>query len=393
MKKLTILGAAVIASAVVSGCGENTADKTPAAAGECTTCSACTIENGDDVMMEVNGKTITRAQLEADAEKLIAAQGDRIPAGQREGAKMQAKNQIIQTFIISSVLKDKADAAGFVVTDEDRKKREEEFLKAMSAYPDAPKSLAEFAEKFPLGKEKALEEFETGILIDKMMKAEIAKATAGKDLAAEAQKVIDNIVSNNAAAATSEADSLKKITELREQIMAVEADKRLEKFGELAEANSDCPSGKRGKGDLGEFSHGQMVPEFDKAAFELPIGEISEPVKTDFGYHLIVVTGKTPAAEATEGKPATQEKVRASHILVKTVKTEKVPTLDEVKSMLEQREGRMVSQKFMMEAIQSADMKAADEFKHFLPPKPETKPEAAKTEEAPATDSEAKEAK
>ena len=58
-------------------------------------------------------------------------------------------------------------------------------------------------------------------------------------------------------------------------------------FGKLAEEKSACPSGKSAKGSLGAFGKGQMVPEFEKAAYALKVGEISGPVKTSFGYHVI----------------------------------------------------------------------------------------------------------
>lgn len=61
-------------------------------------------------------------------------------------------------------------------------------------------------------------------------------------------------------------------------------------FEEAAEKYSTCPSGANG-GDLGYFGRNQMVKEFETAAFKLPIGSISDPVKTQFGYHLIKVTG------------------------------------------------------------------------------------------------------
>ena len=60
-------------------------------------------------------------------------------------------------------------------------------------------------------------------------------------------------------------------------------------FDELAKQHSQCPSGKAG-GSLGRFSKGQMVPEFHAVIFsDLPIGQVSDPVKTDFGHHLIKV--------------------------------------------------------------------------------------------------------
>ena len=58
------------------------------------------------------------------------------------------------------------------------------------------------------------------------------------------------------------------------------------KFSEVAKQVSLCPSGKKG-GDLGTFTRGKMVKEFEKAAFELQKGQVSGPVKTQFGYHII----------------------------------------------------------------------------------------------------------
>ena len=79
------------------------------------------------------------------------------------------------------------------------------------------------------------------------------------------------------------------------QSKALELKKEIENgnisFEEAAAENSICPSGKNG-GDLGYFGKGQMVPEFEKAAFSLPVGEVSNPVKTQFGYHLIKVTAQ-----------------------------------------------------------------------------------------------------
>jgi peptidyl-prolyl cis-trans isomerase C len=57
-------------------------------------------------------------------------------------------------------------------------------------------------------------------------------------------------------------------------------------FEEIARLKSLCPSKKNG-GGLGWFSHGQMVREFEKAAFSLKKGQISQPVKTEFGWHII----------------------------------------------------------------------------------------------------------
>ena len=64
-----------------------------------------------------------------------------------------------------------------------------------------------------------------------------------------------------------------------------------EDFAVLAGKHSKCPSGKNG-GDLGEFSPGMMVKEFDKVVFSGKIGEVYGPVQTQFGYHLIEILSR-----------------------------------------------------------------------------------------------------
>lgn len=63
-------------------------------------------------------------------------------------------------------------------------------------------------------------------------------------------------------------------------------------FEEVAKEHSQCPSGQRG-GDLGEFSPGQMVREFDEVVFNDEVGKVHGPVETDFGFHLIEITSRT----------------------------------------------------------------------------------------------------
>lgn len=67
-------------------------------------------------------------------------------------------------------------------------------------------------------------------------------------------------------------------------------------FEELAREFSTCPSKEKG-GDLGTFTRGQMVKEFEDAVFENEVGTITEPVKTQFGYHIIKINKKNPARE------------------------------------------------------------------------------------------------
>lgn len=361
---IKMIGAAVLAGAIVAGCGKSD-EKAE--------------EVKDEAVITVNGEKLMRSQVDADVETLLKAQGDKIPAEQKAYATQMIKNQIAQSFVVEKVLTAAAKKAGFSVTDADRKAREAEFMKAIANQPDAPKSMEEYFKKFPLGVERARQEFENGIVIDKMIKAELAKVPS-KDYEAECKKIIDNIVSNNAKTATADADALKKLKDIKAQLDKVAAKDIPAKFAELAKANSACPSSAKG-GDLGEFTHGQMVKEFDEAAFKLPLNKVSDPVKTQFGYHLIMVTKKIPAVAAKDGKAAEPEKVQASHILIKSAEKRPVPKKEEVLNFLKKQNERKFTQDFVMGQLKKAKIEAVEEFKQVLPPEDAPKaPEKAPVE-------------
>ncbi|ORJ61598.1 peptidylprolyl isomerase [Geothermobacter hydrogeniphilus] len=83
------------------------------------------------------------------------------------------------------------------------------------------------------------------------------------------------------APATERDQAREKIEQLRQQATA-------DNFADLARRSSDCPSA-TGGGDLGYFRRGDMVAEFEQAAFSQPVGEVGAPVETQFGFHLIMV--------------------------------------------------------------------------------------------------------
>lgn len=105
-----------------------------------------------------------------------------------------------------------------------------------------------------------------------------------------------------------------KAMELRERIL------KGEQFEKLAREFSDDPSAKSNGGMLGYFSALQMVYPFEQAAYQLKVGEISKPVRTRFGYHLIKVEDKRPSSGEVE----------VSHILVRGADEQSKKTIDEV---------------------------------------------------------------
>ena len=76
------------------------------------------------------------------------------------------------------------------------------------------------------------------------------------------------------------------VASLNEAVTLKEKVSMGEDFGDLAKIHSKCPSSQSG-GDLGMFGRGQMVKPFEDAAFGLDVGGLSNPVQTQFGYHLV----------------------------------------------------------------------------------------------------------
>ncbi|MEZ4777499.1 MAG: peptidylprolyl isomerase [Bacteroidia bacterium] len=115
-------------------------------------------------------------------------------------------------------------------------------------------------------------------------------------LPAEVQ--INHIVITPPFSKESETRAKESLAEIRKKIMDEGAD-----FGELAAKNTEEPGGRERKGDLGWFGRGQMVPEFEEVAYQMRVGEVSAPFKTEFGYHIVKLYEKRG------------EMVHAAHIL------------------------------------------------------------------------------
>ena len=103
----------------------------------------------------------------------------------------------------------------------------------------------------------------------------------------QAKHILINI---DAATPEGEAAVMKTVEEVQAKLAAGES------FEELAKTYSQDPGSAQTGGDLGSFEQGMMVPEFDAAVFSMEVGQVSEPVKTDFGYHLIKLTAIEPAS-------------------------------------------------------------------------------------------------
>jgi parvulin-like peptidyl-prolyl isomerase len=121
-----------------------------------------------------------------------------------------------------------------------------------------------------------------------------------------------------------DAEALAKTKELAARLQ------KGEDFAMLAQAESDDTGTAASGGSLGSFGHGQMVPEFDRAVFSQPLGQLSEPVRTQFGYHLIKVEqrGVQPLEQV---RPAIEQRLKpqGAQKMMDEVKKKFAAVLDE----------------------------------------------------------------
>lgn len=135
----------------------------------------------------------------------------------------------------------------------------------------------------------------------------------------------------------------KKPEEVLKQITKIWKEATVSNFAKLANQYTEDPSGKKKGGELDWFSRGRMVPEFEKVAFETPIGKITAPVKTNYGYHIILVEKKRPALIAK----IEEHQDEIAKELIQSDKKEELATLtekviDEVKQSMASNKSKML---------------------------------------------------
>ncbi len=376
--KIGMICSAALAAVACVGCGkvEQQEAKADAASAEKAEAKAAAPVRTGTVAVTVNGEKLTYAQLDADVAKLLESRKAQIPPEHMEEAKQMFAQNMAQTFVMKSLLLGQAKKLGVKISPKEREEKVKEFVEQGAKMPNGPKSLDDFAAKYPLGKDRAIQEFDDGILIQKLLDQEVV----GK-IKVDQKEVEAKFVELQKAAADAKAKATGaelKLKELKQQLAGLKGEALVKKFAELAKAHSDCPS-KASGGDLGEFTRGRMVPEFEKVAFAQAVNTVSEPVKTQFGWHLILPVKKTAAVEAKGDTPAAPEKVQASHILIKTDAVQEAPTKEQVEKMLKNNQQQQVMRKYFDDLRNGAKIEAPD----FPGLAPQPQPKASAVESKP----------
>lgn len=354
MKCVPLICTTLAASTLMfsAGCKKNTemkpaeASVAPAAAKPVTPVA---VTDPNEVVASVNDAKYIRKDMDTVVGALLKAQN--IPAEQQAEARKYFEQRAAYSFIMKTLLLAEAKKQTVAVSEEDRKAqltKMEDALKAQN------KTVEQYFKESPLGEKSARAEFEDGLVIDKLIQKNVLSnikvdEADVKKAIADVEKSNAELVEKNKGLDASKAEKKAKIESIKKQLDGG-AD-----FAELAKANSDCPSSQKG-GDLGEFTRGNMVKPFEDAAFSQEIGKVGGIVETQFGYHLIKVTAKTPAQEAKGDTPAKPESVTASHILIKNEQVQQpqpIPTTEQIEGQLKQAKSREAVQKYI-EGLKSA---------------------------------------
>jgi peptidyl-prolyl cis-trans isomerase C len=254
-----------------------------------------------DPVAVVEGVDIKKADLESAFNRVVAQQGipvDQLPAEQR----MQGYRMILDDMIIEKLITKRA--ADTKVSDEEVAAKIEGFKAKLGS----EEALKQQIEKSGLTLDKVKENIREGLRQEHWVDAQIK----GKDEVTDADaaefykknpdqfKQPEQVRASHILIAVDKDAKPEVVAEKEKAAQAIVVRvKKGEAFDKLAKELSEDPSAKENSGDLNFFGREQMVPEFSDAAFKMKKDEISDPVRSQFGFHIIKVTDRKDAETVT----------------------------------------------------------------------------------------------
>ena len=267
--------------------------------------TGCNTSN-EDIVAVVNGTKITNSDFEKTALKVGKEYemifGEEIWTSEVEGGKTfkeEFDNEILNVMISQEIVNQQAEKENITVTDE-------EIANEMSSYMQMIENVDEynkFMEENGIDEEFLKNHFRQTLIFDKyrnkiMSETEITENdlrdyynTHIDEYKKEEIKASHILITtlNDMGEPLSEEETAKKESEAQDILARI---KQGEDFEALAKEYSDDKASASNGGDLGYFAKGVMVPEFEEAAFKLEKGQVSDVVKSSFGYHIIKVDDK-----------------------------------------------------------------------------------------------------
>jgi peptidyl-prolyl cis-trans isomerase C len=248
-----------------------------------------------DTLANVNGETIGKAEFESAIRGVESNAGQPVPADKRDEVYRGVLDNLVALRILRQEVKDRHMTVSDAEVDARLKQlrtqfpSEADFQQALKAQQMTPDRLREDAR--------------ADLLVNRLLESEVHAKVIVKpgDVSAFYEKNPDKFQQAEAARASHilvivppNADAKTRAALKARAETALKAAKAGRDFAALARQYSQDASAQRG-GDLGFFPRGQMVPAFEKAAFALQPGQVSDLVETQFGYHIIKLTERRPA--------------------------------------------------------------------------------------------------
>jgi peptidyl-prolyl cis-trans isomerase C len=261
---------------------------------------AARMKNGGSMAAKVSGAVITRADVDQAVKALMNRFGGQISPEQMAGMKPVMWKQALEALINQRLLIQEAEREGFqpdkkeidaqMKTISSRAPSDEEFKKML-----ASAGLTEAALRRDI-----MQDLKINALLDKQVpkkeKASNEEIKAFYRDNPEDFKVPERVRASHILIKVNPGESVEARAQKRLKLVALRG--RIQKgedFAKLAGENSECPSKSQG-GDLGYFDRGKMLKPFEDAAFKMKVGQVSDVVETQFGYHLIKLTGHEEAS-------------------------------------------------------------------------------------------------